>query len=180
MKKEKSKTAQNTEKLALAALFSALCFVLMYFGTVTVVFDLCAVTVSALIIIISVIEIKGMYPWLIWAVCGTLSLLILPDKYVALEFVMYGGIYPMLKSCFERFPKIISWIFKLLYFNIAFTASVYIAKYLFMTSDIGFELKTVAYILANFFFILSDICFSLLISIYIYKIRPRLKIGRKK
>lgn len=177
---KKSKQSRNTEKLALASLFAALCFVLMYFGTVTVVFDLCAVTVSALIIIISVIEIGGMYPWLIWVVCGVLYLLILPDKYVALEFVLYGGIYPMLKSFFERFPKFVSWIFKLLYFNAAFTASVFVAKYVFAMSDIGFELKITAYLLANIFFIMSDVCFSLLISIYIYRIRPRLKLNRKK
>ena len=180
MKKKENKTLQNTKNLALAALFSALCFVLMYFGTVTMVLDLCAVTASALIIILAVIEIGGIYPWLIWAVTGVLCLLLLPDKYVALEFALYGGIYPMLKAFFERFPKIIAWLFKLLYFNIAFTVSVFIAKYLLAVSDIGFELKAVAYLCANAFFIISDICFSVMISTYFRTIRPRLRLNRKK
>lgn len=175
-----SHSFQSTKKLALSALFAALCFITMYIGNIAVVFDLCSVTVSALIIIISVIEIKGMYPWLIWAVTSTLCLLILPDKYVALEFIMYGGIYPMIKSLLERLPIFAAWIAKILYFNAAFTLSVLIAKKVFLAADIGFELKGIAYICANIFFIISDICFTLLISSYIRTIRPRLKIGSRK
>lgn len=179
-KRSQSGSLDSTKKLALAALFSALCFILMYLGAAAVVFDLCAVTVSALVIIFAVIEIGGMYPWLIWAVSGTLCLLLLPDKYAALEFALYGGIYPILKALIEKLPRLLSWAVKICYFNAAFTLSAVIAKYIFGISDIGFELKIVSFALANVFFILSDICFTLLISSYYTKLRPRLRLGKRK
>lgn len=179
MKKRENKSFEYTKKVALSGVFCALCLVIMYFGALSGIGDLLAVVVSAVIVVVAVIDIGGIFPWLIWTVTAALCLILLPDKYVALEFALFGGLYPMVKSYLERFPLFISWSMKILYFNIAFAGSFAIAKYVFSVTDIGFDLKIVSFILANLFFILSDVFLSLMISMYMVKIRPRIKRQKK-
>ncbi len=175
MKKKVNKTFENTKKLALASIFSALCFAAMYVGGLTQVFDLCAAVLSALVVIIAVIELSGIWPWLIWAVTSVLCIFFVPDKFIALEFVLFGGLYPMIKAALEKFPAFIAWSMKILYFNVVFTAAFFAATYIFGMRDVGFTLKMPTYLAANFFFILADVCFTLIISLYFEKLRPRIK-----
>ncbi len=179
MKKKENKVLENTKKLALSGIFTALCFVVMYVGGITQVFDLCAAVLSALVVIISVIELGGAWPWLIWAVTSFLCIFFIPDKFIALEFVLFGGFYPMVKAWLEKFPAFIAWGMKILYFNIAFTAAFLAATYIFGMWDLGFKLKIPVYVAANGFFILADVCFTLIISLYFAKLRPRIKKGSR-
>ena len=82
----------TTKSVALSGMFSALCFVVMYLAAVTEVLDLSGMVLCSMIMIVAVIEIGKYYPWLIWLVTGTLCILLIPKKDVALEFVMFGGI----------------------------------------------------------------------------------------
>lgn len=179
MKQPLEKNFNRTKSIALSGVISALCFVIMYLGCVTEVLDLSAVVLSAMIIIVAVIELGHYYPWAIWLVTGVLCILLLPKKDIALEFVMFGGVYPMLKSYFEKLPQIPSWILKIVFFNAVFTGWFFIARFVFAL-DVGMEMSIIAYGAANIFFVLSDIVFSLMVSLYITKIRPRLKIGSKR
>ena len=178
MKRPLDNNFKNTSALALSGVLSALCFVVMYIAAVTVVFDLSGMVVSSMIIIVAVIEIGKYYPWLIWLVAGTLCMLFIPKKDVALEFVMFGGVYPMMKSYFERLPTVPSWILKIVFFNAVFTGWFFLSSRLFGI-DVGMTLGVVAYLAANFFFVLSDVAFSMMVTLYLSKIRPRLKLGRK-
>lgn len=179
MKKRENKSFEKAWKVALSGILCALCFVIMYVGSLSGITDLLAVVVTAMIVVIAVIEIGGIYPWLIWTVTGVLCLILVPDKYVALEFILFGGIYPMVKSYLERFPTFISFAMKILYFNVAFAGSYAVAKYIFAVNDVGFDLAIVSFILANLFFILSDVYLSLMISAYMVKLRPRLRRQKK-
>lgn len=170
---------EKTKSIALSGVISALCFVIMYLASIIDVIDLSAVVLCAMIIIVSVIEIGRYYPWLIWLVTGVLCMLLLPRKDIALEFVLFGGVYPMLKSYFERLPIVLSWIIKLVYFNIIFTGWFFLSEYVFGVK-VDLALGIIAYVAANAFFVMSDVVFTMMVSLYMTKIRPRLKIGRKK
>ena len=180
MKNNKDGKLSATKCVALSGVMSALCFVIMYLVSVTEIFDLSGVVVCSMIIIVAVIEIGRYYPWLIWAVTGVLCLFFLPKKDIALEFVMFGGIYPMMKSYFEKLPTIPSWILKIVFFNAVFTGWFFICRYLFGIKDVGFTFGLIAYAAANVFFILSDIAFSMMIALYMSKLRKKLKIGKNK
>ena len=179
MKKKQSEKLSTTKSIALSGMMSALCFVVMYIAAVTEVLDLSGMVLCSMIIIVAVIEIGRYYPWLIWAVTGVLCMLLIPKKDVALEFVLFGGIYPMLKSYFEKLPTVLSWAVKILFFNAVFTGWFMLSKFIFMI-DVDLTLGVIAYLAANVFFVLSDIAFTMMISLYFSKIRKRLKIGRKK
>lgn len=177
--KKKNTALEKTKNLALSSLMAAACFVLMYVGSVSGVFDLCAVVACAMIVIFAVIEIGGIFPWLIWLVSSTLCIFMVPDKFVALEFALFGGIYPMIKASLEKYPPFISWSLKFAFFNVVFTGAYYIATYVFSIYNLGFTIGVAAYVLANIFFFIADVAFTLMISIYMTKLRPRLKFKNK-
>ena len=179
MNSGKDKKPGATKSVALSGVMAALCFVIMYLVSVTEVFDLSGVVVCSMIIIVAVIEIGRYYPWLIWAVAGTLCMFFLPKKDIALEFVMFGGIYPMIKSYLEKLPFLPSWILKIVFFNAVFTGWFFICRLLFVL-DVGLTLGVIAYVAANAFFILADIAFSMMISLYMSKLRKKFKIGGRK
>lgn len=163
-------------RLAAASMIAATSFALMYIGTLAVVFDLCAVTLGAVGTVFAVIELRGSWPWLIAAVCSMLCLLLLPDKFAAIEYMILGGIYPIVKSYIERLPKYFRWPLKLLYLNAMLTGGLMIAKYVLMISEEWVALNVAVYAMSNVTFILFDIFLTQIISIYINRYRKKLKI----
>ena len=177
--RRQSDTPGTTKSVALSGMMCALCFVVMYLAAATEVLDLSGMVISSMIVIVAVIEIGRYYPWLIWAVTSVLCMFFIPKKDIALEFVMFGGIYPMVKSYLEKLPTALSWALKIVFFNIVFTGWFMLSKFIFGL-DVGMTMGIIAYLAANVFFVLADIAFSMMISLYLTKIRKRLKTGRKK
>ncbi|MBQ7715563.1 MAG: hypothetical protein IJT70_06820 [Clostridia bacterium] len=173
IKRDKNKQGSAGD-IALAGILCALCFVLTYFSSMIDVVDLSAVILSACVVTVSVIEIGRYYPYLIWIAAGILCMLLVPRKDIALEFIMFGGIYPMIKSLAERLPKLLSWVVKIVFFNAVFTLWYLAVRFLFGL-EAGFTFGVVAYLAANAFFILADVFLTMAISLYIQKIRPRIR-----
>lgn len=164
-----------TKKLAVSAMLAALSFVLMYIGALSGVFDLCAVTLGALGCAFAVIEMQGLWPWLVAGVTSVLCLILLPDKFAALEYVVLGGVYPIVKSYCERLPKVYSWIVKLVYFNVLLTGCLFVAKYVFVIQEEWLALNVAAYAFANVFFVIFDIALTMFVSLYLVRFRKRFK-----
>lgn len=167
---------KNTLKLTLCAVLAGLSFACLYLGNLTGVFDLCAVVVGAVCIVFAVIEFGGVWPWLVCAVTSVLSLVLLPDKMVALEYIFLGGLYPIFKYYFERRGKVLSWILKLVYFNAALTAVLLVAKFVFPGDESWQILGPVAYALGNVFFIVFDYALTTFITFYLFRLRKKLRI----
>lgn len=168
--------AKSTKKLTFAAILSALGFVIMYLGTLTGVFDLCSVVIGSLCCAYAVIEMGGIWPWLIASVTGTLCIVFLPDKFCALEYIALGGLYPILKAVLERLPRVLSFVLKLCLFNLMLTVCLLLAKYLLGISEDWVTFNWVIYLVCNVFFVFYDYALSVFISYYMVKLRHRLKI----
>lgn len=169
-------TFKNTLKLTISAIIAGLSFVCLYLGTVTGVFDLCAVVVGAVCIAFAVIEFGGMWPWLVCAVTSVLSFVLLPDKMVGFEYLFLGGVYPILKYYFEGKKPVVSWIFKFLYFNVALTVTLLVAKFVFPNDEAWQIMGVAAYFLGNIFFAIYDYALTTFISFYFRVLRKKLKI----
>ena len=159
-----------------AAMLAALSFVFMYLGTLTGVMDLCAVVVGALCCAFAVIELRGIWPWLVFAVCGTLCIVFLPDKFIALEYIALGGLYPILKSYFERLPRLFSWMAKIASFNVMLTACLLAARFLMGVQEEWVAFNLVVYLVGNAFFVLYDYALTVFITYYMNKLRRRLRL----
>lgn len=171
---------KKTVKLSLCAALAGLSFIALYLGTVTGVFDLCAVVVGALCTAFAVIEFGGVWPWLVCAVASVLSFVLLPDKMVAFEYVFLGGVYPILKYYFESGKKVTSWILKMVYFNVALTAVLLVAKFVFPGDESWQILGPITYVLGNAFFVIFDYAMTTFITFYLVRLRKRLKLKNLK
>lgn len=169
----------KTKKLALAAVLSALCFIILLLGSVITVLDLSCAAAASFIIIFCVIELGGYYPYLVWCVVSLLSLLLLPDKFGAMVFTLFTGIYPILKSYLERLPRVLSRVLKILIFNLALTLIISASRFVLGIPAEEIDFSLIVYGICNITFILYDIATTKIISLYLFKLRNRFKLINK-
>jgi len=165
---------KNTKKLALASILSALGVVILLLGSIFTMLDLTMVAMASLLVILAVIEIGGWYPYLIWLVTSALSLILLPSKFAAILYLIFGGIYPILKAKFERLHYAISWTLKLSYFNAMLTLLILLCEYIFKIPDTDLGYNWIVYLLCNIVFVIYDFAVSELVTLYLIKLRKTL------
>lgn len=173
------KNIKKSKKIAFCALFSALGIVLMYLGAMVEVLDISMACITSMICVIALAEIGGAYPWLVFAVTGVLSFIILPQKFGALIYICLAGYYPMLKAVIERTrTRIAEWILKILFFNAAMTVMILLAVFVLAIPDMQKWYVISLFALGNITFAAYDIALSMLIKLYFLKYRKLLRIDR--
>jgi len=167
---------KNTKKLAFAAVLSALGVVALLLGTYLQVLDMTAVAIASFIIMMAVIELGGIYPWLIWIVTGVLAFFLVPDKFGAVLYIAFGGVYPIFKAMFERLHYVVTWVLKLSFFNTSLTLCILITRFVLRLPDAsGFDF--IVYLLGNIVFVVYDLAATGLVTFYLVKLRKRLGLG---
>lgn len=169
---------KKTKKLALASILSALGVVILLLGSIITVLDMTAVALASLLVMIAVIEIRGAYPYVIWAVTGLLALLLLPDKFGALLYAVFGGIYPILKAYFERVRGAFSWVLKFAAFNLMLSLMILVANFVLRLPDTGLGFTLPLFALCNFTFFIYDIAMTNLVTLYLVKLRKSLGLAK--
>ncbi len=162
---------KKSKKIALCAILSAFSVLALFLGAVLDVLSMTMVAVASLFVVVVMIEIGYPYPWLIWGVTSALSMILLPNKLPAILYLLFGGIYPILKEYFERMHPFVCWIFKLSMINTALIAVVIATKHIFYLNDSSFDFTVPFIVLGNVALILYDIALSKLILLYIVKMR---------
>lgn len=179
MKEKKKNRRNNTKTVTTAAIFSALGVVFLYIGSLVDILDLTPCCRASLILVLSVIEGGGAVAWMIYASTSVISLLILPNKYPAVLYIFFAGLYPMVKSFAERFPRAVSAVIKLVFFNIVLTAIIYVSKNILHIPDDAFGFgKWILYPMCNVMLVIFDYMLTQLITLYNMKLRRRFRIDR--
>ena len=172
----------RTKHIAISAVLTALCCVILSLGTVLESLDLTFATVSALIIWITLLEFGRKTAWGIYFPTAAISLLFLPSKFPALFFTFVTGWYPMFKLFIsKKVKKKALLIFsKLLVFNIVSGGLIVVTE--LFGEALGFQFSEeitkgwviTVMILCNISFIVTDFLMDRLVIVYIYKLRDRL------
>lgn len=113
---------------------------------------------------------------LCWAAASILGLLLLPDKGVALMYLVFLGLYPVVKSRLEQLKsRPVEWAGKLIYFNAALTLLWFAFRELFLPAlpEWMSAQVWVLYLAGNVIFILYDIALSRLIGGLNARLRPK-------
>lgn len=171
----------KSRKVAFGGIIAALSLVLMLL-TGVLPFGTYALPCFAGILLTAIVIEFGI-PWALGVYAGVsvLSFLLVSDKEAALYYTLVLGIYPILKSFFERIKKKwLSIVLKLLYFNAVAVAAFYISIYLLSVpiesfSLFGVNMPILFLILGNVVFIAYDICVTRLVSAYLHVWRQRFK-----
>ena len=174
----KNKIRNKTRALTLCSIFSALGVIILYLGSLIEIIDLSMAVAASLLVIIAVIELGGIYPWLVYSVTSILSLLLLPNKFVALVYFAFTGFYPILKAMIERVKGMVCALIKLAVFNVCLVAMWTAARIFVVPFDMPYG-TVITLIVLNLIFVLYDFALTRLIKKYIYVWRKKLKIYKR-
>ena len=116
--------------------------------------------------------------YLCWGAAGLLGLILLPDKGVALLYLIFLGLYPVVKGAVESLRRIpLEWALKLAFFNLALTLCWLLFRELFLPAlpDWMTDSLPVLYGVGNVIFVIYDIGLSRLVGL----LRTRLSAHRR-
>lgn len=155
----------STSRTALVGILTAGSLSLLWIACLSPTGRLGIDAVAGLFPVAAVLAYGRAAGYLCWAASGILGLILLPDKGIALLYVLFFGIYPVLKSRFEEMKRqSVVWMLKLLYFN----AVLFLFWFVFRTFFVSFLpewLEQIRLLMAagNIVFIIYDIGLSRLI-----------------
>ncbi len=177
---------QNTKILALSAALVALSVILMYLGALSGVLDIAALYAASLLLVFSVIEFGGVWPWLTYAATAVLAVFLLsPSSFTAWEYVLVIGLLPMLKAYFEKLPRPVALVLKFVAFNLLFGGTLTLFYLVFkmpLEAETVFGLAIPAYAIPALLGVLGNLCFfcydvltTRIITLYYAKYRDRVR-----
>ena len=167
------KNQKNTEitRISICALLAALSYILLCIGTFIEVLDLSVVMVASLPILFCVVEMNKKYALMTYITTSVLSLLLLPGtRYPAMVYILFGGLYPILKPLFDKIKKPFRFIVKLAFATVDFSLIFILSAWLFpQNEELGKIMFAVFAVLCLFIFVLYDILLERVILLYLYK-----------
>ena len=158
----------------------ALGVVILGLGSLIEVLDLTVSVIASLLTVYAVIEIGGVYPWLIWIVTSVIALLLLPLKTPVLFYALLTGYYPIIKQKIERrMARLPAWALKMGVLAVSL-GIIWGFMRLFLPdlleSSGGWIMIATTVGLAVLSFVLYDICLTKLITLYFVRLQKRFRI----
>lgn len=184
--------SKKTKQLTTSAVIAAIGVAILFIGSLIESLDLSMAAIASFFCVFAVIEIGGMYPWLIFAVTGILSVVLMPYSMGGWFYLLFFGYYPIIKEKIERLNKMFSWVIKMLVLNLALAICILAAYFLFFggsgdkdlldaftlifgDGETGEIMAIFTYALVNVAFIIYDIALTRLITLYLRKLRSKFK-----
>ena len=158
--------------VAVTAVLAALSLILLYLSAFVPAGQMGVVAIAGLVPAGAVISAGLGAGFCCYGVAGLLGLLLVPDKGGVLLYLIFFGLYPMIKSLIEQLRRRpLEYVLKLIFFNAAFTVIYLVMKNAVLASlPEVLSVVWILYVVANIVFLLYDYGFSKLISAYIARI----------
>ena len=170
---------KRTKYLTVCAMLSALGVLMLSLGAVIEVLDLSVAVLASIFVVYVVIEIGGGYPWMVWGVTATLSILLVNPKTPALFYAVCFGFYPIIKEKWEKRSRWLCRILKLITFHVCL-GTVVLILWLFFPAQLDMSgvwwMPAALYALSLVVFIIYDFMLTRMISFYLFRLRNRFRI----
>ena len=185
--------SKKLKNLTVGALLAALSVAIIALGGVIEVLDLSAAAIASFVCVFAVIELGGVYPWLIFAVTSVLSVMLIPSNLGAWCYILFFGYYAILKEKIERLKAPVAWALKMLIGNIAFAILLFgfgtitygtgldfveLVNKVFDT-NFGIVMVVGVILMVEALFVIYDIALTRIITFYLNKLRHRFKFLHK-
>lgn len=173
----RSTNARKAGKLALCAMLTALSLVVLTLAAAAPSGRLGLTAVAGLFPAAAVVSYGLPAGLLCYAGTALLGLLLLADKTIALLYLLFFGLYPMVKGAVERLRRLpLELVLKLFFFNLMYTVvlrgfSGLLAGYFFLAD----RALAVVYLTGNVVFLLYDFGFSKVIGFYCQRVEKVLR-----
>ena len=167
-------------RVAVTAMLTALSLVLLYLSALLPTGRMGVVAAAGLLPAAAVVTGGLPAGALCWAGTGLLGLLLLPDKGNALLYLIFFGVYPLIKYWIERIGALLpELLLKLLFFNAALTVFWFGLRAVFLAAlPLPVQALWLVYLGGNMAFLIYDFGCSKLIALYIQRVDKVLKKGR--
>lgn len=158
-------------------MLAALQLVLMYMGSVMPSWKLALTALAGIINAAVLVECGAVSAVLSFTAVSALGLLVMPQKSIALLYVLFFGYYPLIKSLAERTRnRVLEWVVKIAVFNFACAICWAALRFGFITDIVLPDIALVLLWLGlNVVFVIYDIGLSKLIMLYIQRIHRNIK-----
>ena len=162
----------GTSRIALVGVLAALSLVILLLAAISPSGRMGIVAVAGLVNAAAVISGGLRSGFLCWAAASLLGLILSPDKGNVLLYLLFFGVYPMVKSMIERLRKApLEWLYKLAFFNIVLTFCWFVLRDALLAGlPVVFEQLWVLYVGGNAVFLVYDYGFSKLVMLYAARI----------
>lgn len=166
-------------RTALVGVLTALSLIFLYVSSVLPTGRLGFVALAGLLPAGAVVSASLPAGAFCYAATGVLGLLLLPDKGNALLYLVFFGLYPLVKCLIERLRKLpIELACKSLFFNAALTLCWFVLRSALLTGlPASFGQPWILYLLGNAVFWVYDLGFSKLIAFYAVRIDKAVRRG---
>lgn len=163
-----------TKKIAICGILAALAIIMLYLGGLSVL-DLTVVLICSFITMLVMVETGEKFTWIYFTVTSVLSLILLPSKLYAIEYILFGALYPILKMHFEKLRALFAWILKISVMDMMLLGCVVLGQFVFHLGEEYFSLSVLTVVIGTVFFIFYDFTLTLFISYYMVKLRKKLR-----
>ena len=166
----------NAKRIALIGILGALAVITVLFAALMPTGRLSLYALSSFYVSIVIMEYGIGSGWLFYVVTALLSLIVVPDKIGVLPYVLFFGVYGIIKMYIEKIRKLaVEILLKLLYFNISIGICYILAKEI-LFGEISINISWWALIvILEVVFIVYDYVYSLFIQYYDDRLRKILK-----
>ena len=170
----------GASRTALVGLLTALSLLCLYLAAVAPTGKLGLVALAGLFPAGAVVSASLAAGFLCYGATGILGLLLLPSKSAALLYLIFFGLWPMVKSLTERLPsRVLEWAAKLACCNAALAALWFGLRALFLPFlPAALSQSWMVFAAGNVGFVLYDLGFSGVIAVYTARVDRVLRKGR--
>ena len=167
------RSAKSAPRVALGGVLAALSLLLLYLAVLMPSGRIGMIAVAGLVPAAAVVSGGLPTGFLCYGAAGLLGLLLLPDKACGVLYLVFFGLYPMIKSLAERLRKRpFELLLKLLFFNAVLAVLLFVFSALFVPMLPGFLQRALpVFLVGNIVFLIYDYGLSKLITYYASRIR---------
>ena len=167
----------KAKKISLSGIMLALSMITLFAATTLPTSRLSLYALSSFFVSIIIIEFGIKAGWLFFIAACILSFLVLPNKLGLPPYIVFFGIYGIIKFYLEKLRLVIlEYVLKFVYFNIClFLAFCFIRNFLLINIEIKLPVWIIV-IASEIIFILYDYVYTLFIQYYNEKLKRILKI----
>lgn len=165
----------GSRRTALGGVLAAGSLVFLFAACVTPSGRLGLTAVAGLFPVVGVLAAGRAAGYLCWAAAGLLGLILLPDKGIALLYLAFLGLYPVVKSRLESMRRrAVEWGCKLAFFNAVLTLFWFMLRGLFLPDPPAWlgDNSLLLYLAGNVVFAAYDIGLSRLIALFQARLGP--------
>lgn len=175
------KQKEKVRMIALCGVFSGMELAIIYLSSIFQMLDLTIAALTVAFTLVLLAEYGKKPTFSVYAAVSILSLLIVPNKFTPICYVLLFGIYPIVKPYFDRTGKVLSLIFKFAAFNAVYMI-IYAVSVRFLLLDdiagIGSGMFFVTIGLGNLAFFIFDYLLTVIMKLYTLKLRKKLGFDR--